>query len=150
MAYPRFEKWRDESWRARGTRLRGGEVWGGVSLLIGEGCPLPTEGEVWGGGYAPPQKFVFDFWAQNDKFLVHYGSIELHVLHALAGRLWLVKPAIASLCVKKVQGGVCLTVPSAWNLGGDVPCPPVDTPLGKCRQWWRILSTVNLGRVSRA
>jgi len=33
-------------------------------------------------------------------------AVELSVLHALAGkpRLWLVKPAIALLCVKKVEG----------------------------------------------
>ena len=33
--------------------------------------------------------------------------------------------------IKKVEGGLCMTVPPAWNLGGHVP--PLDTPLQKVK-----------------
>ena len=71
-----------------------------------------------GEGVSPPHGRRGLFWA----------PYELSVLP----RLWLVKPTIAS-CVKK-WGDFCMTVPSAWNLVGHVPCPSlVDTPLLSCR-----------------
>ena len=72
-----------------------------------EGVSHSLPGE-WSGEGAMPKVFL----AQNGKFWCILGAnfiaVELPVLHAYAGKpmLWLVKPAIASLCVKNVGEGL--------------------------------------------
>ena len=94
----------------------------------GEGCSIPNS-------YAPYPEFLFDFW-QMASFGALWELILLQ-LNCLSYThkpvsLWLVKPAIASLCVKKVGGrlhdcpqpkiwGTCLPVPLWICHGPDRP-----------------------------
>jgi len=104
----------DESWRPRGTtrqRRRGDSV--------GRECPLPT-----GGRAMPPPRIFFVFELKIASLCAFWELISLH-LNCLSYThkpvsLWLVKPAIASLCVKKV-GDVCMTVPLGLKSGGHGP-----------------------------
>jgi len=113
----------DESWRPRGTtrqRRRGDSV--------GRECPLPT-----GGRAMPPPRIFFVFELKIASLCAFWELISLH-LNCLSYThkpvsLWLVKPAIASLCVKKVGGRLhdCPPRPEIW--GTRPPVLLVDTPL---------------------
>jgi len=101
---------------------------------VRKGClpSLRTRGGVWGCGYAPSPELFFDFWVQNGELWcileANFIALELSVLYAhKAGkpRLWLVKPAIALLCVKKVGGGFLHDCP---------PRPAGDT--SSLPPWW--------------
>jgi len=104
---------------------------------VRKGClpSLRTRGGVWGCGYAPSPELFFGFWVQNGELWcileANFIALELSVLYAhKAGkpRLWLVKPAIALLCVKKVGGIFAWLSPSA-SWGHVLLAPLVDTSL---------------------
>ena len=102
-------KWGDESWRSQGKRRRRrrGERSGWRGL-----CPL--------------FKFFFRFLS-SERFGAFWELILLQ-LNCLSythkPRLWLVKPAIASLYVKNVRD-FCMTVPLGLKSGGHVPLFPL-------------------------
>jgi len=70
--------------RNEATKAPGAE--GAEGVGVRRGCPLPTRGGLWGGGYAPSPEFFFYFGAQNVKFWCILGAnfiaVELSVLHA--------------------------------------------------------------------
>jgi len=92
-----------------------------------EGHPFPPrEGS--------PEFFYLIFELKIASFCAFWEliAVELSVLHASAGkrRLWLVKVAVASLCVKMWGGGFCIIVPLGLKSEGTrPPFPAVDTPL---------------------